>query len=167
MLVINAVLYYAYGAWWCWSCMIYTVSSHTQARAFIPAIHIHEWRSLTSSLTDSGGDRQTPRYRSVSAGGRCGDLPQSEPRTHAHWMKARSSHLHRCRLRKVLAYTSCRGISAATSGDSLVCLYSTSTYIWITCGIPGSNVAWFIVSLYWDERCLWLAELGYYNKGEK
>lgn len=65
-------------------------------RAFMPAISIPEWRSLqslTSSLADSGGDRQTPRYRSVSADGRRGDLTQSEPCTCAHWMEA-----HFCRV---------------------------------------------------------------------
>lgn len=63
-------------------------------RAFMPAICILERRSLqslTSSLADSRGDRQSPRYRSVYADGRCGNLTQSEPRTHANWIEAHFS----------------------------------------------------------------------------
>lgn len=100
--------------------------------AFILAICIPGWRSLqtlTSSLADSGGDRQTPRYRSVSAAGRCGDLTQSEPRTHAHWMEARFSLLHQCGLCTAV-YPMQRGIGSHIwrFSYSLVRLYSLHPY---------------------------------------
>lgn len=52
--------------------------------AFVAAIYMSErglW-SLTFSLADRRGDRQTPSYRSVFADSRCGDLIQSESCTH-------------------------------------------------------------------------------------
>lgn len=121
-------------------------------RAFILAISIPEWRSLqtlTSSLADSGGDRQTPRYRSVSVDGRCGDLTQSEPRTHTHWMEA---HFFPLRRRRVCAalYLMQRQIHA----EILVFFCSRHPYTWVTCGI------WFIVSFYCSGICSQFAILG-------
>lgn len=95
-----------YSTWWCWPCMIYMLGSHTQAEGFHIDYLYSEWRNLqglTYSLADSGGDRQTPRYLSVSAEGRCGDLTQSEPCTHAPC----SEHvckLHRCTVCTVESY---------------------------------------------------------------
>lgn len=147
---------------------LYSAFPHTRPLAFIPVICFPEWRSLQSlisSLADSGGDRQTPRYRSVSVDGRCGDLTQSEARAHAHRWKHVSPFYTDAGCPQ--SYTSCRWISAAASGDSCSSvLYIHSIRMWITGGIPGLNVSWFIVSFNLGERCSWFAPFGHYNNGK-
>lgn len=53
------------------------------------------------------------------------------------------------------SYTLCRGMFEATSGNSIVLLCSTSTYMWSTCGILSKNISWFIATLYLCGRCYW------------
>lgn len=95
--------------------------------ASIAAIYVPElspFHWLTAEVTDS-----PPACRSVCADGRCGDLIQSEPLTHV------PPH-------------------AATSGDSIVLLCTTSLSLPSTRGTLGSSVSCVAGSFYVRGGCL-------------
>ncbi len=133
-------------------------------RAFIPVICIPDWVKefavspphwLTAEVTD-----RPAGTGAFSADGRCGDLTQSEP-WHTCLLNESTFRSFHTDVGCAQSYTSCRGMSAATSGDSLVLLCTTSVYMWIPCAIPGSNFSWFI--LFYVSRCLWFTTTGHYE----
>ena len=147
--------------------MIYTVRSHTQAGGFHTS-YLYSWvKEFAESHLLIGWQQRWQTDPQVQECFRRWQMWRFDTVWSSHTCSLNGSTFLSFYTGCAKSYTSCRGMLAATSGDSRVLLYTTSIYMWIACGIAGSNFSWFILSLYLGDRCSWVATLGYYNDGEK